>query len=69
MRGWISYYGAYYRTELSFLATRIDEHVQRWAMHKFKRLRFRPARAWAWLDGVRKREPKLFAHWHLIACT
>ena len=69
VRGWISYYGAYYRTELSFLATRIDEHVQRWAMHKFKRLRFRPARAWAWLDGVRKREPTLFAHWHLLACT
>ena len=44
-------------------------HLVRWAMYKFKRLRHRPDRAWAWLDGVRRREPTLFAHWHLIAHT
>jgi len=69
VRGWISYYGAYYRSGLHFLGTRIDAHVHRWALHKFKRLRSRPDRAQAWLAGVRKREPRLFAHWHLIAYT
>jgi RNA-directed DNA polymerase len=69
VRGWINYYGAFYRSELGFLAKRIDEHLHRWAMHKFKRLRNRPGKAWAWLDGVRQRKPKLFAHWHLIART
>jgi RNA-directed DNA polymerase len=69
VRGWISYYGAYYRSELFFLATRVDEHLHRWAMRKFKRLRTRPGKARVWLDGVRQREPKLFAHWHLIAHT
>ncbi len=69
VRGWISYYGAFYRSELYFLATRIDEHLHRWAMRKFKRLRNRPVKAWAWLNGVRRREPRLFAHWHLIAPT
>jgi len=67
VRGWINYYGAFYRSELSFLAARIDEHLHRWAMHKFKRLRGRPEKAWAWINGVRQREPTLFAHWHLIA--
>ena len=67
MRGWINYYGRYYRSELHFLAARIDEHLIRWAMHKFKRLRRRPQRAWVWLSEVRQREPKLFAHWHLLA--
>jgi RNA-directed DNA polymerase len=67
VRGWINYYGAFYRSELSFLAARIDEHLHRWAMHKFKRLRGRPEKAWAWINGVRQREPMLFAHWHLIA--
>ncbi len=69
VRGWINYYGAFYRSELGFLALRIDEHLVRWAMHKFKRLRRRPDRAWAWLRDARKREPKLFAHWHLMSRT
>ena len=33
------------------------------------RLRGRPARAWAWLKAVRQREPRLFAHWHLLPIT
>jgi len=69
VRGWINYYGAFYRSELFFLAPRIDEHLCRWAMHKFKRFRNRPAKARAWLHGVRQRQPTLFAHWHLIAST
>ena len=27
VRGWINYYGAFYRSELSFLALRIDQHL------------------------------------------
>ncbi|HVM12920.1 MAG TPA: group II intron reverse transcriptase/maturase [Egibacteraceae bacterium] len=69
VRGWINYYGAFYRSALTSLATRIDEHLVRWAMQKFKRLRDRPNKAWAWLRAVREREPNLFAHWHLIART
>jgi RNA-directed DNA polymerase len=69
VRGWIGYYGAFYRSELFFLAERIDEHIVRWAMHKFKRLRGRRMRAWAWLRQVQQREPKLFAHWSLLRIT
>ena len=57
VRGWINYYGAFYRSELYSLAARIDEHLVRWAMQKFKRLRGRPTRAWTWLDAVRRRQP------------
>jgi len=66
VRGWINYYGAFYRSELYAIAARIDEHLVRWAMQKFKRLRGRPDRAWRWLDAARLRQPKLFAHWHLL---
>ena len=58
--------GAFYRSELYAIAARIDEHLVRWAMQKFKRLRGRPDRAWRWLDAARLRQPKLFAHWHLL---
>jgi RNA-directed DNA polymerase len=69
VRGWINYYGAFYRSELGFLELRIDEHLVRWAMHKFKRLQNRPDKAWAWLRDAREREPKLFTHWHLITAS
>jgi len=66
VRGWINYYGAFYRSELYPLATRINEHLVRWAMQKFKRLRGHPTKAWAWLDAVRQHQPGLFAHWHML---
>lgn len=69
VRGWMNYYGLFYRSELYSLARRIDEHLVRWAMQKFKRLRGKPARARAWLDAVRLRQPQLFAHWHLVSRT
>jgi hypothetical protein len=70
VRGWIGYYGAFYRSELYFLARRIDQHLVRWAMQKYnKRLRGRSLRAWAWLAAVRQHQPMLFAHWHLVANT
>ena len=69
VRGWINYYGAFYRSELYAIAARIDEHLVRWAMQKFKRLRGKTLRAWAWLNAVRQHQPTLFAHWHLVART
>jgi glutathione S-transferase len=69
VRGWINYYGAFYRSELYSLAMRINEHLVRWAMQKFKRLRNEPTKAWAWLDAVRQHQPRLFAHWHLLPRT
>jgi hypothetical protein len=69
VRGWIGYYGAFYRSELYSLARHIDEHLVRWAMQKFKRLRGKAAKARAWLDAVRQHQPRLFAHWHLLPPT
>jgi RNA-directed DNA polymerase len=69
VRGWVSYYGAFYRSELSFIAWRINEHLIRWAMHKFKRFRGKYARAADWLQKVYQHQPDLFAHWQLIAFT
>jgi len=67
VRGWINYYGAFYRSELYSLAARIDQHLVRWALHKFKRMKHRHQRAWAWLHAVRQREPRLFAHRELAS--
>jgi hypothetical protein len=57
VRGWINYYGAFYRSELYSLARRIDEHLVRWAMQMFKRFRHKPSRAWDWLAKIRQLVP------------
>ena len=41
----------------------------RWAMRKYKRLRRHRRRASHWLGGLARREPRLFAHWHLLGVT
>jgi RNA-directed DNA polymerase len=69
VQGWINYYGAFYRSELRFLAWRINEHLVRWAMLKFKRFRGRYAKAMDWLQKVYQYQPGLFAHWQLVAFT
>jgi RNA-directed DNA polymerase len=67
VRGWVNYYGAFYRSELRFLAWRINEHLVRRAMQKLKRFRRKCAKATQWLVQVYLHQPALFAHWQLAA--
>src|SRR5262245_37552276 len=43
IRGWIIYYGHFYRTQLRPTLKRIDAYVIRWARRKFKRMRHQKA--------------------------
>jgi RNA-directed DNA polymerase len=62
IRGWMQYYGKFYRTEMDGLLRRINTYLVRWARRKFKRLRaFKKAKSW-W-NRLQRREPNLFAHW------
>jgi RNA-directed DNA polymerase len=62
IRGWMVYYGKFYRTEMDGLLRRINTYLVRWARRKFKRLRsFRKAKLW-W-NRLQRRAPNLFVHW------
>ncbi len=63
VRGWINYYGHFYRSLVIQSLRRIDDYLVRWAMRKYKRLRGKPSRAWELLHAVQRRQPQLFAHW------
>jgi RNA-directed DNA polymerase len=67
VRGWINYYGRFYRTRLVQTLRRIDAYLVRWAMRKYKRLRKHPTRTWRLLAAIAAREPNLFAHWTMGA--
>lgn len=66
VRGWIAYYGRFYKSALVTLAKRLDASLVRWAMRKFKRLRGHKVRACHWLERQRSLHPNLFAHWALV---
>jgi RNA-directed DNA polymerase len=63
VHGWINYYGRFYKSMLYPLLRRINDHLVRWAMRKYKRLRRREKRAGELLAEASRRSPQLFAHW------
>jgi group II intron reverse transcriptase/maturase len=65
IRGWIGYYGHFYKTQLRPTLKRIDAYVIRWARRKFKRMRHRTKGARDWFDRFRRANRHLFAHWVL----
>ena len=62
VRGWMQYYGRYYRSALHGLLGRINAYLVRWLRHKHKRLRARK-KAQRAFQGALQRHPRLFAHW------
>lgn len=62
VRGWITYYGAYYISALYPLLQRINTYLYRWMMKKYKRLNTWKKATTAMLKGV-ERHPNFFAHW------
>ena len=66
VRGWIRYYGAFYRTALDHLLRRINAYLVRWLRRKYQRLR--PAKkALACWQRITRQQPSLFAHWATVA--
>lgn len=63
VQGWINYYGRFYKSMLYPLLRRINDHLVRWAMRKYKRLRRREKRAGELMAEASRRSPRLFAHW------
>jgi RNA-directed DNA polymerase len=66
LRGWISYYGAFYRSALNRVFRPLDDALVRWVMRKYKRYRGHRTRASEWLERVAQRQPGLFAHWAIL---
>jgi RNA-directed DNA polymerase len=63
IRGWINYYGSYYRSALYPIFDQLNCALRKWAMRKYKKLRGKQRRARHWLGRIVRRRPFLFAHW------
>jgi RNA-directed DNA polymerase len=65
VRGWMTYYGRFYRSDMAPLLQRVNTYLRRWAGRKYRKLRSynRFGRWWA---GLIDRQPDLFAQWKWI---
>jgi group II intron reverse transcriptase/maturase len=64
-RGWMNYYGRFYRSKCVQVLRHLNEALVRWACWKYKRFRRRERAAAHWLGRIASRDPKLFVHWQL----
>ena len=65
VRGWMQYYGRYYRTECVHTLQHLNGALAKWVQWKHKRFRCRPRASRHWLRRVARRNPQLFALWQL----
>jgi RNA-directed DNA polymerase len=65
VRGWLQYYGRYYRSALYPIMRQLDRSLARWAYRKYKKRRGHLRRATHWLARISRRDPGLFAHWQM----
>lgn len=65
IRGWIHYYGSFYKSALYRIFDHLNAVLVRWARRKFKRFRHHFTNAIHWLGSVAKRQPSLFPHWQM----
>ncbi len=65
IRGWINYFGRFYKSELYSVLRHMNRALVHWARRKYKKLSHHRRRAEHWLGRVAKRSPWLFAHWKM----
>ena len=63
IRGWINYFGHFYKPAMYQVLRYFDEILVKWAMRKYKKLRGHHSRTWEWLRRIWQKEPTLFVHW------
>jgi RNA-directed DNA polymerase len=65
IRGWLQYYGRFYKSRLYRVLRHLNWALVHWARRKYKKLARHRRRAEHWLGRLARREPGLFAHWQM----
>src|ERR1700685_4627327 len=63
LRGWLNYYGHFYKSALLRVFDRFEAALARWTRRKYKKLKRHPGRSFQWIWRVACRQPQLFVHW------
>lgn len=65
VRGWMNYYGRYYRSRCVQVLRHLNEALAAWARRKYRRFRRRERASMHWLGRIARRDARLFVHWQL----
>lgn len=63
LRGWLEYYGQYYRSGMKPVFRHFDITLIMWARKKYKKLTYHKTRACKFIMHLAERESELFVHW------
>ena len=66
VRGWIEYYGAFFKSELLFLVHHLDKLIYRWVSRKYKKQGGNFKKANIWVKRIKSAKPSYFIHWSLL---
>ncbi len=66
VRGWINYYGRFFRSEMRPVLYHVNEELTRWVKRKYKKMRGHFGRAMNLLGKVAKNNPQLYGHWKMV---
>ncbi|MGA7823035.1 MAG: group II intron maturase-specific domain-containing protein [Steroidobacteraceae bacterium] len=65
VRGWMNYYGRFYRSRCVVVLRYLNGALAAWARRKYRRFRRRERASIHWLGRIARRDPSLFALWQL----
>lgn len=65
IRGWINYYGRFYKSGLYQVLRHMNKALVHWIRRKYKKLTRHKKRAEHWLGRIARQIPQLFAHWEM----
>jgi hypothetical protein len=63
LRGWLNYYGRFYRSAVQRIFFHFDGRILQWARRKYRNLRCNVRRRQRWRQRIMRRNPRLFTHW------
>ncbi len=65
VRGWMQYYGRFYRSKFVQALRHLNEALAAWVRRKYTRFRCRERASMHWLGRIAQRDPRLFVLWEL----
>ncbi|WP_268236588.1 group II intron maturase-specific domain-containing protein [Caldalkalibacillus thermarum] len=65
IRGWVNYYGRFYKSQLYPVLRHLNRALIHWARRKYKKLARSRRRAKRWLGKLARNCPHLFVHWQM----
>lgn len=65
IRGWVNYYGHFYKSEMYKVLRHINRALIHWVRRKYKKFTRHKRRAERYLGRIARNEPQLFVHWKM----